>query len=222
MKNYTDINILLDRSGSMQSIKNDTIGGFNNFLKSQKRDNPTAIVTLAQFNYYYELVKSAQRVSEIEELTENSYNPDGGTALLDNLTRLVHETGHRLCQLREEDRPSKVIVVIMTDGEENASTRYTLEEVKSMIRHQEDKYSWEFVYIGANQDAIKAGTSMGVKIGSSINYNATSRGVQHTFEKLSGKMSECATLEGNNKVWQNYQANGLFTEEEKADIQSVS
>lgn len=157
-----EIIFALDRSGSMMLGKNDYIGGFNAFLAEQREIPGECLVTLAQFNEHYGTVYAGQPIAEVEPLTLATFKTFGQTALYDALCRLIDETGARLSMLSAPERPDKVIVVILTDGEENASRRYTLEDASARIRHQREVYQWEFIYLGANQDAFKVGKDLGV------------------------------------------------------------
>jgi hypothetical protein len=158
----TEIAVVLDRSGSMEDARTDTIGGFNAFLAEQVDDAGDVNVTLAQFDNEYEVVYLREPVRQAPRLTADTYVPRGSTALLDAIGRTVDELGARLAAMPEAKRPGKVIFVIITDGLENASRGYTREQVFQRIRHQSDVYGWEFVYLGANQDAIAAGAQVGI------------------------------------------------------------
>lgn len=164
---YTHIAFLLDRSGSMQAIKKDTEGGFDAFVRSQAESGGRCTVTLAQFDTTYEVVYTGVDVGEVPAL---DLRPRGTTALLDSIARLIHETGDWLSAKPEGDRPGTVLVGIMTDGLENASTEWTRPAVKALIESQEHDYSWTFSYLGANQDAIEVGASIGVDRSRSMTY----------------------------------------------------
>ena len=183
--NLTDISIVLDRSGSMSSVKTDTIGGFNEFLKSQKDCPGEAILTLAQFDDRYEIVHDGKNIQDVPPLDDKTFVPRGNTALLDAIGRTINATGARLSILHEDSRPSKVIFVILTDGQENASKELTREKVMEMIKHQTEAYKWDFVFLGANQDAIQAGMSMGILAGNSMTYAANAKGTGAAFRSVS-------------------------------------
>lgn len=185
----TDINILLDISGSMNSIKSDTIGGFNQFLQTQKELPDEAVVTLVQFDDQYDLIYSAVPIQQVVDLTEETFVPRGWTALLDALGKLIDTTGIRLRDMPENDRPSKVIFVIITDGEENKSKIFSKDKIFSMIKHQKDVYSWDFVFIGANQDVIASGADIGISSNNTLGFTADSRGVHDAYTTLSRSMS---------------------------------
>lgn len=180
--NHTDITIVLDRSGSMLSVASDTIGGFNRFLQDQKSAPGSATITLHQFDHEFQTVIASANINTAEYLTEKTFIPRGNTALFDAIGRSVVDTGNRLARSPEKDRAGKVVFVILTDGEENASTGYTEEKIFEMIKHQREKYSWEFVFLGANQDAIKTAKSVGINTSNALNYASNSAGVQCGFD----------------------------------------
>ena len=207
---YTHISILLDRSGSMQSIVNDVIGGFNSFIKAQQKEPGKLTVTLAQFDTDYEVLHQNAEVAAVQPLTEQTFVPRGGTALLKFATKLINDTGATLAAMPESERPEKVLFVMITDGEENASNdsklnqplprtfnsfnavplvqelEFTNDKLKALTAHQKEKYNWEFMYIGANQDAFAVGQSLGV---TSVNYMATEKGTGQMFAAFSKSMS---------------------------------
>lgn len=180
-KNYTHLVISLDRSGSMISIKKDIIPGFNEFIKKQKEAKGKCTVTLVQFDDVYEKIFDFADLNEFIELNEQNYTPRGSTALIDSMCKLIEETGKKLSSMEEKDRPEKVLFLSITDGEENASREFTNEDLKSKIQHQEDIYKWQFVYIGANQDAFVNAQKYGMNLNSTMNFNATSRGIYAMF-----------------------------------------
>jgi len=184
--NLTHIAFLLDRSGSMHSIKDDTEGGFNAFIAEQRQQGGECRVTLAQFDNEYEEVYRDLPLAEVPALR---LVPRGSTALLDSIGRLVTSTGERLAALPEDERPGIVIVGIMTDGHENASREWTHPAVKALIGQQTKTYGWQFLYLGADQDAIEVGSSIGVAAANSMTYSrgkvaavmaATSRNIGRT------------------------------------------
>ena len=165
--NLTHLYFLLDRSGSMQSIKDDTEGGFDAFIAEQRSQPGDCRVTLAQFDDQYEEVYRDVPVADVPPL---SLSPRGSTALLDSIGRLLSEAGARLAALPEHERPGIVIVGIMTDGHENSSRELTHAQVKALIERQTSEYAWQFVYMGADQDAIEVGSSIGVAATNSMTY----------------------------------------------------
>lgn len=185
MKDETDITVVLDRSGSMASVRDDTIGGFNSFLEEQKSVSGSARVSLVQFDDQYEVVYECRDVQDAPPLTPQTFVPRGSTALLDAIGRTMTATGVRLAALPEEGRPEKVLVVVMTDGQENASREFTGSQIFDRITHQRKTYSWEVVFIGANQDAVVTGASYGLPAASALDYEATAAGTRHALGVLS-------------------------------------
>jgi hypothetical protein len=188
-KNHTDITIVLDRSGSMSSVAEDTIGGFNRFLNDQKKAPGTADITLYRFDHEFETAIDAKDVRTAPELTSETFVPRGNTALLDAIGRAVVQTGKRIGDLKPEDRPEKVVFVIITDGHENASTEYTRARIMEMIQHQESKYAWDFVFLGANQDAINTGAGIGIGALKAMTYASNKAGTDAAFATLASNMT---------------------------------
>jgi len=180
-----EIICILDRSGSMSVIKWDAIGGFNQFLSDQKKGTGEASITLVQFNHKYEVTYSAAPLSEAPELCGETFIPIGTTALLDAIGTTINSVGQRLDAMAEANKPEKVIVAILTDGKENESTEFTRKDVNEMINHQRDKYNWEFIFLAANQDAIKEGAKLGVDCKDAYNFVANSVGTQDAFTQMS-------------------------------------
>lgn len=183
MKNFTDITFLLDRSGSMQSMITDVIGGYANFVRDQQRFGDNASLTLIQFDNRYQRMFPPTIISQVNPVL--GFIAGGSTALLDALGKSITETGQRLAEVDEANRPDKVIFVIMTDGEENASTEYTLDAIKTMIEHQRMVYKWEFLFMGANIDAFSVGGGMNIGVGSTVTYDATGQGTRRAFTAAS-------------------------------------
>jgi hypothetical protein len=158
---------LLDRSGSMQSIKADVIGGFDAFLAEQRAGEGTCAVTLAQFDHEYEVV---YRGIALEDVPPLALSPRGRTALLDSMGRLVTDTAAHIDETAEADKPGTVVVAIMTDGMENASAEWRRPDIKALVEQQTNIYGWEFLYMGADQDAVEVGKDLGVKEGQAVTY----------------------------------------------------
>lgn len=186
MKNYTDITVVLDRSGSMSPTKSDTIGGFNSFLKDQKEVEGDARLTLVQFADTYTNSFTDRDIKSVENLNEITYQPTGpATALLDSLGKAIGETGTRLSNLQESERPEKVVFVVITDGLENASREFKKASINEMIKLQTEVFNWEFVFLGANQDAIQEGSSLGVARANTMTYTADSHGISSMYASVS-------------------------------------
>lgn len=182
--NFTEIVVVLDRSGSMSSVKSDVIGGFNSFIESQKEEEGAAIVTAVQFDTEYETLYSGRDVQEVEELTDKVYVPRGMTALLDAVGRTIVDVDVRLGEMHKDDRPSKVIMVILTDGHENSSKEFTRDKVQEMIRQHREEKSWEFVYLGADDQAFAEARGMGIPVGNMAKYTQGSRGTEAAYVVL--------------------------------------
>jgi len=182
---------LVDRSGSMASIAKDMIGGFNAFIKAQRAAKAgDCKVFFYQFDTKYDAVYEGVDLEKVVDLTDKTYVPRGGTALYCSHGKTIVAIGEKLNLMPESDRPEKVLIVTITDGENNSVLEnseekvYTLEQVKEMVKHQTDAYNWDFAYIGANQDAWQVGNNMGYAKGTSLNYVASSTGTAAMFDKL--------------------------------------
>lgn len=182
---YTFIAVVLDRSGSMELVKNDTMGGFNTFLTHQQHIPGRAELTMTQFNTEIETVYEPQPIAECPKLTNENFVPAGGTALLDAIGITITKIGAHLAIKPESERPSRVVFVIVTDGEENSSREYTRSKVFNMIKHQTEKYGWDFVFLGANQDAIREAASMGISAAKAMNFAANAKGTRSAFASTS-------------------------------------
>jgi len=190
-KDYTHITFILDRTGSMDSIKDDTIGGFNTFIDEQKKVKGECTITLAQFDSEdpYEILNDMTALDQVKKLSCDNFVPRGMTPLFDAIGRGINETGAKLAAMDEKDRPEKCIFVILTDGGENASKEFRQEQIKKMIKGQEDEFSWKFVFLGANQDAITVAGGMGINPSSSLSFGATAKGTMHAFHSISSNMA---------------------------------
>lgn len=188
-KNYTHISILLDKSGSMHGLIDDTIGGYNSLIEDQKREVGTATVSLDQFSYNSTNVYSFVDVNEVRRLSKANYKPSGGTALYDALSDLIDDTGRILSRMPERQRPSKVLIAVITDGEENCSKKTTASALKSKIEHQSGNYNWEFVFIGSNQDAVLSARKIGIAATHAFTYENTSLGTMKGYTELSCNVS---------------------------------
>jgi Mg-chelatase subunit ChlD len=170
-ESLTQITIVLDRSGSMSSVRDATVSGFNEFVEGQRKAPGDANITLIQFdteNAYEVVFDKALR--DAPKLTIETYVPRGGTPLHDALGRSITELGAKIGKMAEEDRPGKVIVVVMTDGLENSSHEYTAPKIAEMIKHQREVYKWEFIFLGANQDAILTGEKLNIPAVNAVTY----------------------------------------------------
>jgi uncharacterized protein YegL len=188
-KNLTEIIFLLDRSGSMGGLESDTIGGFNGFIDRQCKQKGETRLTAVLFDDQTEILWNGVDANHAR-LTDEDYYVRGCTALLDAVGKTISEAGRRLSQTEEGEKPGKVIFVITTDGMENASQEYTYEKVKRMIEHQKEKYSWEFIFMGANIDAAQEAQSLGISIEDSFSFEASNDGVDKMYDMVCDAVSE--------------------------------
>lgn len=186
-QNLTEIICVIDRSGSMCSIRDDAQGGFNQFIKDQKREPGLAKITLVQFDDEYEVVWDSVPLVEAPYYT---LMPRATTALLDAIGKTISMVGERYANMNEDDRPGKVVFMILTDGHENASREYSKARINEMITHQKEKYSWNFLFLAANQDAIAEAGSLGIPQTYSMNFAATGQGVQSAYHVVSQGMKQ--------------------------------
>lgn len=183
--NLTEIVFVLDRSGSMGGLESDTIGGYNAFLDAQRQATGEAQVTTVLFDDKYEILHNGLDIKQIKPITSEEYFARGTTALLDAVGKTINGVGARLSSLDESERPGKIIFVITTDGMENASREFTYEQVQKMITHQQEKYSWEFLFLGANIDAAKEAQDLGINANRAGNYVATGIGTHALYAAVS-------------------------------------
>lgn len=188
-KNVTEIIFLLDRSGSMAGLESDTIGGFNAFVEKQCNLEGETIVTTVLFDDQYEVVWNGVNGVNIK-LTDKEYYVRGTTALLDAVGKTILDVGHRLTKTIEAQKPGKVIFVITTDGMENTSKEFTYKKVKELIKHQQEKYSWEFIFMGANIDAAMEADSLGISSENAYKFEASEKGVENMYEMVFEAVSE--------------------------------
>lgn len=190
MNNSTYIAIVLDRSGSMTDIAHQTICGFNAFLEEQKSVKGTAKITLVQFDHEYQPVYEAVEILKAPKLNHETYVPRGMTALLDAIGKTIKKTRKKIEMLPENERPKKVIFVVITDGYENHSRHFSRREIFEIINKMETKHGWDFIFLGANQDAIAEAGRLGVKPQKAMNFAFDVSGTQAMFEDLSRNISE--------------------------------
>ncbi|MCL2522792.1 MAG: VWA domain-containing protein [Erysipelotrichales bacterium] len=200
-KNLTEIVFILDRSGSMGGLEQDTIGGYNSFIEKQQKENGEANLTTVLFDNQYELLHDRIDITKVKTLTENEYFVRGTTALFDALGITIETIGKKLAEIKEQDRPGKVIFVITTDGMENASKQYTQEKIKSLVEHQKEKYAWEFLFLGANIDAVKTATSFGIAKEMAVDFLCDSEGVELFYSEVSKAVSKVRKSEKLDSKW---------------------
>ncbi len=184
-KNLTEIVFILDRSGSMSGLESDTIGGFNSMIEKQKNAEGEALISTVLFDNTSEVIHDRVSVQSIKPMTRDDYTVRGCTALLDAIGGAIHHIGNVHKYARNEDVPEHTLFVITTDGMENASRRYDSEKVKKMIERQKEKYGWEFLFLGANIDAVETARHFGISEDRAVNYHSDSEGTQLNYEVLS-------------------------------------
>jgi len=189
-KNLTEIVFILDRSGSMHGLEADTIGGFNSMIEKQKKTEGEATISTVLFDNESEVIHDRVDIQNIKPMTERDYTVRGCTALLDAIGGAIHHIGNIHKYARKEDVPEHTLFVITTDGMENASHRYDSEKVKSMIKRQKEKYGWEFLFLGANIDAVETAAHFGIEKDRAVNYHADSVGTQLNYEVLADAISD--------------------------------
>lgn len=183
-KGLTELVFILDRSGSMSGLEADTIGGFNSMIDRQKKEDGEAVISTVLFDDETEVLHDRTSIQEVTPMTEKQYYVRGGTALLDAIGGAIHHLGNIHKYAREEDRPEKTVFIITTDGMENSSSRYSYDRVKQMVERQREKYEWEFLFLGANIDAIEVAGRFGIKPGRAVNYECDSEGTRLNYQVL--------------------------------------
>jgi len=187
--NLTELVFILDKSGSMSGLEHDTIGGFNSMLDRQKNETGDALVTTVLFDNQYEILHDRMSMRNVNSITEKEYYVGGTTALLDALGRTINRIGKAISETYEADRPSKVVFVIITDGMENSSREFTYRKIKDMIDHQKTKYSWDFMFLGANIDAVETASKFGISEDRAANFCSDSEGTSLNYKAVSEAVS---------------------------------
>ena len=188
-KNLTEIVFILDRSGSMSGLEADTIGGFNSMIEKQRKESGEALISTILFDNVSEVLHDRVPVQKVAPMTDRDYFVCGGTALLDAIGGAIRHIGNIHKYARQEDVPEHTLFVITTDGMENASRRYDSETVKKMIERQKEKYGWEFLFLGANIDAVETARHFGIDADRAVNYHSDHEGTQLNYEVLSAAVS---------------------------------
>ena len=180
----TELVFILDRSGSMAGLESDTIGGFNSMIEKQKKQDGKCYVSTVLFDNFSEVLHDRVKLSEINPMTDKEYTVRGCTALIDAIGGAIHHIGNIHKYARAEDVPEHTVFVITTDGMENASHKYTSDKVKSMIERQKTRYGWEFLFIGANIDAVETAARYGIDSDRAVNYNADEIGTEILYNSV--------------------------------------
>jgi uncharacterized protein YegL len=193
-ENLTELVAVIDKSGSMASVVNDAIGGFNTFLKAQKEAPGDAKMTAVLFDTTFSFYAANVDVKDVQPLTSRDYIPAGGTALYDAVGKTIDEVGKKLAAMKEEDRPSKVIFAILTDGEENQSQKYSGSKIKKMIQTQRDTYKWDFIFLAAGEGAFKEAGIMGMDLSKTMNFSNTGTNQTKSYNTLTSYVTASRRL----------------------------
>lgn len=199
--NITELVFILDRSGSMAGLEADTIGGFNAMIEKQRKEDGECYVSTILFDNVSEVLHDRVKLSEIKPMTEEEYSARGCTALIDSLGDAIHHIGNIHKYARPEDVPAHTMFIITTDGMENASRRYTSDQVKKMIQRQKTRCGWEFLFIGANIDAVETAARYGIDKDRAVNYNADKQGTQIVYESVAKAVCHVRNCEVLSKDW---------------------
>lgn len=191
-EDYTHLAVILDRTGSMESIRDDTIGGFNAFLNEQKAEPGSASLTLVQFDSQdpYEVIHRFKDIKEVPELTRETFVPRATTPLLDALGRGINDLEHSLSEMEEDARPKRVVMVIITDGQENASREFNKGQIQKMIKEKQEKLDWQFVFLSADLDAIRDAVNSGIRPQSAMAFSKDAQGTAAAWSSASARISE--------------------------------
>lgn len=199
--NTTELVFILDRSGSMSGLEADTIGGFNAMIEKQRKEEGECYVSTVLFDNVSEVLHDRVKLSEIKPMTDSEYTVRGCTALIDALGGAIHHIGNVHKYARPEDVPAHTMFIITTDGMENASRLYTSERVKQMIKRQKEKYGWEFLFIGANIDAVETASRYGIDRDRAVNYNADKEGTRVVYESVAKAVCSVRNCKSLSEDW---------------------
>ena len=196
-KNLTELVFILDKSGSMSGLEKDTIGGFNSMLDQQRKVDGECVITTVLFDNRYELLHDRIDIRAVQPITGKEYFVGGSTALLDAIGRTIHKIDMVQKKTAEDYRAEKVMFVIITDGEENASSHYSSAQIRQMIQHQKERYGWEFIFLGANIDAVETAGRFGIDADRAVDYVPDGEGTELNFRIMSETVAtfrECGAV----------------------------
>ena len=199
--NVTELVFILDRSGSMHGLESDTIGGFNSMLEQQRDGEGKAYVSTVLFNDHSVVIHDREMLEKVEPMTASQYRVGGCTALLDAIGGAIRHIRNIHKYARKEDVPEKTLFVIITDGMENASHRYSLRRVKDMIRHEQEKYGWEFLFLGANMDAVSTADSMGICADRAVTFCCDEQGTALNYAAVGKAVKELRSCASISREW---------------------
>lgn len=188
-KGLTELVFILDKSGSMGGLETDTIGGYNSMLAKQKEVEGECFITTVLFDNNYDILHDRIDIKAVSPITEKEYQVGGSTALLDAIGRTIHKIGNAQKHTDDNYKAEKVLFVIITDGEENSSREYSAKKIKTQIEQQKKKYGWEFIFLGANIDAVETAERFGISANRAQNYHADSAGIKLNFRVMSEAVS---------------------------------
>ena len=197
----TELVFILDRSGSMSGLESDTIGGFNSMLKKQKEERGEAYVTTVLFDNYVEMLHDRLPLHAIAPITEKEYFVRGSTALLDAVGSTIQHIARIHKYAHPDHKPENTLFVIITDGMENASRKFTYEKVKQLITHEQDKYGWEFLFLGANIDVAAEGARLGIPEGRTAEYVTNCAGISLNYDVISDAVTELRACRPLSENW---------------------
>ncbi len=200
-KNLTELVFILDRSGSMSGLEADTIGGFNSLVEKQKREEGACLVSTVLFDNVSEVLYDRVPLEKIAPMTDRDYTVRGCTALLDSMGGAIHHIGNVHKYARPEDVPEHTLFVITTDGMENASRKYSAEKVKQMVQRQKEKYGWEFLFLGANIDAVETARHFGISEDRAVSYHSDREGTQLNYQVISEAVCDVRAARPLAKEW---------------------
>ena len=199
--NITELVFIIDRSGSMSGLEKDTIGGFNSMIEKQRKEDGECYVSTVLFDHETKVLHDRLKLSEVRPMTEEDYTVRGTTALIDALGGAIHHIGNVHKYARPEDVPAHTMFVITTDGMENASRKYTSDQVKQKIERQKEKYGWEFIFIGANIDAVETAARYGIGAERAVNYHADGQGTEILFKSVAKAVCNMCSCEPISNDW---------------------
>ena len=197
----TELVFILDRSGSMSGLEQDTIGGFNSMIRKQKQQEGAALVSTVLFNNHCQVLHDRVPLEQVQPMTEHEYYACGTTALLDAIGGAIKHIGMVHKYARPEDRPEKTLFVITTDGLENASRKYTYDRVRQMIEHEKTKHGWEFLFLGANIDAAKEAERFGIEADRAADYHCDKQGTALNYEVIGDVVANVRACRAMPKNW---------------------